>query len=135
MKKILFLLVLVCAASLIYAKPWKDTNGYTQYKFARSIANEADSEGNTAVAVEKYKEAAEIAQEQEQYCIEAWQYNNAGKALLDKYSEIKDVSLLDEAEELLKESISIANMYKCSDVLEKAKSNLKWCKRLLNARK
>jgi hypothetical protein len=128
-KKIASGIILVfCFVGLITADGWKDVKKFQEYKMARAIAIEADSVGNTVIAVSKYLEAADIAKSSDMKLIEAWQRNNAAYSLIKRFKIIKQKVLLEEAMKYLTDAETTANTLSNNELTLKIKSNIEFCR-------
>jgi hypothetical protein len=71
-----------------FAEGWPNWEDFQAYKNAKSAASEAVSVADHAAAVAKYKEAAELAANAGLREIQAWQLNNAGHILIEKFKAL-----------------------------------------------
>jgi hypothetical protein len=71
-----------------FAAGWANWDDYQAYKTARAAAKEAVQAGDHTTAVAKYKEAAGLAEKAGLTDIQAWQLNNAGDVLIEKFKEL-----------------------------------------------
>lgn len=64
-----------------------EANLWSSYRSAKDAVKEADADGDYIKQVKHLLEAAEFANALQRYDIEAWQYNNAGYALIEDFKE------------------------------------------------
>ena len=123
MKKIIVLFVI-----MLFVVGWKSTKVYQEYKGARAMAIEAESESNYVVAAEKYLLAASVAEDNNMLEIQAWQLNNAAYCLIKNHKLNKDVSGLLNAIDTLTAAKEIADKINVENLNAKIKSNIDYCK-------
>jgi hypothetical protein len=121
-------------SSIINAATWSDVKQFNKYKFVRSVAIEADSELNTFVAVTNYKNAGEIAATYSKIEYSLNQFNSAALCLIKKYKEIKDISLIKEAFDILSQIQNTIEEQNITNIqlLKAVNNNTDYCQDILN---
>jgi hypothetical protein len=101
MKKLALIISFILVGVLVTAETWTDIKQFQKYKFAKSVAIEADEAGNTFVAVTNYTEASKIALEFSKIEYSLYQMNSAAYCLINVYKQTKEQSLIKEAFNIL----------------------------------
>lgn len=119
--------VLLCFATIVYAGAWSDAEVFGTYKAKRTAAQLADLNGSTKSAVVNYLLAAELAEKYATKEIQAWQLNNAGKALINAHKKLGKRQLIAEAVEYLEAAKVIADEINVAQLTKIVNSNLEYC--------
>lgn len=96
----------ICNSAMLFAGSWDNAKSYQEYLFQKSIANEAESEGNYLFASENYLLASEKALKCTNANVYGWQINNA------VYSVIKQQQQCGENETCYQHLRDIVGVYK-----------------------
>jgi hypothetical protein len=129
MKKSLEVLIFLLISGLMLAGTWSDVNQFQKYKFARSVAIEADDAGNTFVAVTNYINASKIAATFSKLEYSLNQMNSAALCLIKVYKQTKDNDLIKQAFDILTEIQNTIEDQNITDVelLKDVNSNMNYC--------
>jgi len=123
MKKFIFVLGLLLFSVVIFAGAWKNTEKFIEYKKHKSIAKQAEAEGNFDVAIKEYLICVELAKNFSTPEITAWCLNNVSFCLISKHKLTKKIELLKQALEYLAE----AQQMGVEAVMPKILNNISYC--------
>jgi len=123
MKKFIFILGLLLFSVVIFAGAWKNTEKFIEYKTHKTIAKQAEAEGNLDVAIKEYLICVELAKNFSTPEITAWCLDNVAYCLIREHKLTKKIELLKQALEYLSEAQNLG----IEAVMPKIQSNIDYC--------